>query len=381
MGIAFLLRKPKKIKQEEGPYVPNGKIYGVNIERFVSNSTNKVVYIDDAVDSVPARGNNGDFIFGSWENRYPFNRIKPCLLQNGAVVGYLNKNDYRYYEDGTFSDIIGGNFGDVMIEIPKVYYKFERNILNSDLMVRYSDTKHDDSWVAYAHTDSNGVEKDYIYLGAYLGSGSTLMYSLSGKSPFTAVSASDMELMANRRGDGYDVMGHHQLTLMQILFLVMFKSFDTYNILGQGVQSGGSDTGTANTKGMFYGTTSRTESVKFCGMEDFYGNKFQYIKGIHFNGSSEYTLNGQYVASGTTLSGITLDVFGTNTMGFIPKETGSSSTYAGLYYQADGTTQINRNLQFGLASGSYVNRGAFSYTPEFDPSSRAQNRSARLMYV
>ena len=56
-----------------------------------------------------------------------FNKIKPCLFKNGAVVGYLNPDNFAQFADGTAADITSGNNGDVMIEIPKTGYKISKS--------------------------------------------------------------------------------------------------------------------------------------------------------------------------------------------------------------------------------------------------------------
>ena len=63
----------------------------------------------------------------SWSDKYPFNKIRPCLVKNGAVVGYLNPDNYAQFEDGTAADITSGAAGDVMVEIPIFYYKISHN--------------------------------------------------------------------------------------------------------------------------------------------------------------------------------------------------------------------------------------------------------------
>lgn len=382
MGYGFLLQKPKNIISGETPWEPTGEIYGVDILRFTSNPTNRINYIDDAVDSIPARGNEGNFLYGSWENRFPFNRIRPCLMDNGVVNGYLNKNNFNYFEDGTIADITNGTKGDVMIEIPTVYYKFERKSPTKDLLVRYSDTKHDDTWVAYAHTDANGVVKDNIYISAYEASGSdTIIYSLSGQSPMTAKSADNLRLYGKNRGNGYSIIGHHQITLLQILFLVMFKSNDTYNVLGSGIQTGGKqNTGSANDKGMFYGVSDDKTSIKFMGIEDFYGNTTTVVGDLYLSSSKYIQLDGVDIAYKDTGTGITLDVFGTNMLGFIPTEVGTETSYKGLYYVGWGTSSAGRSMQFGTGSGNYSSGGVFRYTADVLTTGNS-TRASRLVYV
>jgi len=76
------------------------------------------VYTDDVVGFTPARGNNGNFDWGSWEDiiKNEF-KIRPCVLKNlgggnAEVNYYLDYNDYTKKADGSAA-VLDGTDGDV----------------------------------------------------------------------------------------------------------------------------------------------------------------------------------------------------------------------------------------------------------------------------
>lgn len=245
-------------------------VYGVKIDTLNSNPSTALTYIDNAVGFTPASGNNGAFSYGSWEDKFPFNQIRPCLYKDGAVNYYLNPNDYTKKLDGSTSDITTGADGDVMVEFPKVYWKFES--VGTDLFIRYSPYKVDGGYKCLAHTRGS-TEKDKCYISAYLGNDlASKLRSLSGKMPTASKTIGAFRTLAQANGAGYDQMAYYQMLMLQVLFVVMFKNRDSQTALGRGYVDGNSEsiaTGGTNAKGMFYGEATGKQQIKFCGIEDF----------------------------------------------------------------------------------------------------------------
>lgn len=317
-------------------------IYGVSIDTTNSNPATALAYIEGAVGFIPAAGNNGSFSYGSWQDKFPFNQIKPCLYKAGAVNYYLSPTDYTKKADGvTASDITSGTDGDVMVEFPKIYWKFET--IGTDLYIRISDTKIDSTYKCLAHMRGT-TEKDKCYVSAYLGySLSSKLRSLSGKTPTVSQTIGAFRTLAKTNGSNYDQMAYFQLLMLQALFVIMFKNLNSQTALGRGYVDGNSAsiaTGGTNTKGMFYGETTGKLQNKFCGIEDFWGNCYYWIDGLfcdsnrnilltnqNFNDTgSAYTNYGQGATS--DLSGYISGVQGTTEAGFMVKATtGSATTY------------------------------------------------------
>lgn len=322
---------------------PQYKVYGVKIEINNSNPETACTYIEDAVGMNPGWDN--------WKDTELFSKIKPCVLLNGEVKKYLQRDNYNKYEDGTdFTDnyFLGH---DVMVEIPKIGYKLERDDQYQYIYV--TDNPNAEGFCYLAHSKNTEGDCDKIYIGAYLGfvNGSKL-YSITGSSPTAHISLTNSRIYAESRGDGYELLSFYPLTLLQCLYMLIYKNRDSQTALGAGYIgaeyiSGHANTGSTDSNTFCYGSSSDTTHVKFLGIEDFYGNLYQWIDGAFFDSSrniltyyknfegTDNGINYQYTASSgisEDISGYISDIQGTNSSGFVARaKNGSSSTYYADY--------------------------------------------------
>lgn len=271
---------------------PTSSTYGVDIDLNNSDPLTSVTYTDGAVGMARSYMNFSlnVFIDNGWGSKWPFNQIKPCLFKNGAVVKYLDPSNYSKDLDGNNVDITTGTDGDVMIEIPKIYYKISTDSINGILSVKISDTSQT-GYCCYAHT-YKGVEKDKIYVGAYEAAIiSDKLRSLSGQSPTVSTTADAFTTSAHSMGDGYEPFYWHIKTLIQVLFLIRFKSLDSQSALGLGVCNNTAlqNTGTRDQSGLNYGSNT-AYSVKFLGIENVYGNLNKYVAGALYANTGGFSL-------------------------------------------------------------------------------------------
>ena len=369
------------------------EVYGVRIDTTDSNPETCCTYTDNAVGMLPASGNNGAFNGGDWLTRYPFNQIKPCLFKNGAVVGYLNPNNFAQFENGSAADISSGSAGDVMIEIPKFYYKIARNgnylevKISNALMAGFTD-------YAFSY---KGEVKDKFYIGAYLGykdSGGKLR-SLTGKTVTSNITIGAARTAAQANGEGYEQLAFNKLTALQVLYIVMFKNLNSQAALGQGYTNASAyrDTGATDTKGMTYGTNGNStanDTVKFLGIEDFYGNLYQWADGYMTGGGAVKIADGNFndTANGydrsltisiSIMGGNPKDVIGTNEFGFTPKSGGGSTST----YYCDGMFMVTSTGYLPVFGGFRSNAaiaGAFYFYCYFSASSASASIGARLCF-
>lgn len=361
------------------------KIFGVSIDLTNSDPASAVTYTDDAV-GMTAGGS-------AWDSEPIFKDIKPCLLLNGVVQKYLNKNNFAQDEDGNSADITSGSGGDVMIEIPKCGVKIATS--GNTLTIKITDNPNAtaDGFHYYAHTRATEGDCDKLYIGAYVGySSSSKLRSLSGKSPTVDKTIGAFRTLAQANGDGYDQISFYPLTLLQCLFLIRYKNRNSQTALGRGYVDGSvkTNTGATNANGMYYGSTSGTTHVKFAGIEDFWGNIFYFIDGIYsdsnrniltafdnFNDTgSGYTSRGQGATS--NIGNYMSKPQGTTETGFIAKEVNGSSTthfcdYAILY--------ASHLAAFGgyWTNGDYA--GAFRLYVNRSASDSYSYYGGRLMYL
>ena len=386
---------PRGEKGERGEQGPPGvsavEVYGVRIDTTDSNPETACEYTDNAVGMLAAHGNNGAFNGGDWLTRYPFNSIRPCLFKNGAVVGYLNPDNFAQFENGTDADIESGDAGDVMIEIPKFYYKIGRNgnyvevkIANA-LMAGFTD-------YAFSY---KGESKDKFYIGAYLGykDSNNKLRSLTGKTVTGNITIGAARTAAQANGAGYEQLSFNKLTALQVLYVVMFKNLNSQAALGQGYTSASNfrDTGATDEKGMTYGTNtaaSADDTVKFLGIEDFYGNLYQWVDGYVSGNNIVLVADGNFndtgdgyeshARHGSVSYSYIKDVEGDNILAFTPKTGGASTT---TYYADYGHIGNSAYVPaFGGYCGDGAYAGAFRLGCNYSASSAVPYSGARLTF-
>ena len=386
---------PRGEKGERGEQGPPGvsavEVYGVRIDTTDSNPETACEYTDNAVGMLAAHGNNGAFNGGDWLTRYPFNSIRPCLFKNGAVVGYLNPDNFAQFENGTDADIESGDAGDVMIEIPKFYYKIGRNgnyvevkIANA-LMAGFTD-------YAFSY---KGESKDKFYIGAYLGykDSNNKLRSLTGKTVTGNITIGAARTAAQANGAGYEQLSFNKLTALQVLYVVMFKNLNSQAALGQGYTSASNfrDTGATDEKGMTYGTNtaaSADDTVKFLGIEDFYGNLYQWVDGYVSGNNIVLVADGNFndtgdgyeshARHGSVSYSYIKDVEGDNILAFTPKTGGASTT---TYYADYGHIGNSAYVPyFGGYCGNGARAGAFRLSCGYSASSAGPDFGARLTF-
>jgi len=375
-----------------GPVPETYQIYGVRIDNTNSNPETGVIYTDDA------EGMTGGS--STWDTLFPFVNIKPCLLNNpaGTVNYYLNPANYAQKADLSAADITTGADGDVMIEIPKMAYSMKT--IGNYLYVKVTNNPNplnavDEDWCFNAHTRSAFGDKEKLYVGAYLGwtDGSTKLRSLSGKAPTATQTIGTFRARAQANGTGYDQMAFYPLTLLQCLYLIRYKNRDSQTALGRGFVDGNSaatNTGGANTRGMYYGEATGKQQMKFAGIEDFWGNLYYWIDGLFYNATrnmltafasfndtgSGYTDRGQ---GATSDIGNYMSVSqGTSATGFIAKTVaGSDSTYFCDFASLHASRLPAFGGHFANASGA----GAFRLRLALSAADVYSNLGGRLMFL
>lgn len=172
----------------------------------------------------------------------------------------------------------------------------------------------------------------------------------------------------------------------------MQKNLDSQTAIGRGYVDGNSSaltTGSTDKLGMVYGETTGKKSVKVFGIEDFWGNVWEWVDGVgtdssynlqvsteNFNDNrSGYKVINNSISSNT--SGYMSSSLGDVESGFVPREvTGSATTY-----YADSTYLYSDKIaRFGGDWNYASNAGAFCLRVSHAPSAVSASFSARLSF-
>jgi len=323
-------------------------------------------------------------------------RMRRCLLaNNGTVNYYLSAIDSTKKEDGVTASVLTGADGQVMVEIPKFWYRYG-----------YEGTVH--TWEispmplagfkVHPAFLSGATELSFVYVGAYEavlydtsgaaytdgGAGQVkdwtattgdVLSSISGKLAVTNGTRAQFRAVASNRGAGWSQWFRDVEAAIQLLFLTEYASFYSQSVLGAGISavidwsaynayypiaaSGNSNVignASGNTAGSTACATEASKYMSYRGIENWYGHLWKFVDGFNVNNNIPYLCNVIANFADDTASNYTnpADVLGVAVTlhnadgwqatlkkcdrGFLPATVGASGStkITDYYYQAAG---------------------------------------------
>ena len=250
-----------------------GKHYSVIIDFSKSDPGGMISYTDD-VDRAPMSLDWFDIL-----------GLKLCVLKEGKVLYYLNPDNVTKQINGSPADITTlGN--DVMLEVPRMGTNcmwLDSNRLKITITTAPNRAGYD--YRAFSLHKYNDCDK--IYIGRYeaYATGNKL-YSSSGKAPTCYTTLDNFRTYARNRGTGYTDIGSCDNILLQCLYLLIVKNFNSQAVIGRGVADDTNihNTGEANTFGWLNtkstGKTNGKLAICCLGIENFWGNLCVWEDGI-----------------------------------------------------------------------------------------------------
>lgn len=262
--------------------------------------------------------NNTTTLTGDPDTHPVYMGINRC---NVADDGTIN----AYYGDAGYTE--DGSNGQVMVKIPKFYYKVTPdsdggldgvNIRKCTWEI--SDTADDGFALHPAFYDASGNEIDYFLYGAFDGVGqrdsaygtsyntaSDKLSSVAGSSmlPVNNLTRATARTMATNRGVGWYSAGVKQTMAVQMLMAVEY-GFNSQIAIGQGVVSASAATYAGQTTGNVTSGTqdNKTTPVNWRGIENFWGNVWDWIDGLNIDNRTPYFCN-SYTFVDDTATGYT----------------------------------------------------------------------------
>jgi len=338
----------------------------------------------------------------------PWEQMRRCVLNSdGTVNYYLNASDSTLKADDTAADLTGAD-GNVMVEIPKFWFKTVHSGTRREWYVRTSTASGYSIHPAFI---KNGVEVSHRYIGAYDAclwddsagayvSGTNLddmtanidftadkLASVAGVHPLVGITRDEARTLAANNGTGWRQLDFWLVQAIQMLYLVEYGDFNSQSTLGAGntngsylassaVQADSPHTvagasnawGNASTDGTqpSAGAKPGTAYMSYRGIENFFGNVWSWVDGFNILDRQAYVSNTDSDFADDTATnydeiGVTMPNANNyitdiqNVSGaFLPASVGgSSSTYlTDYYYQATGWRVA--------ACGGTANHGAFA---------------------
>lgn len=184
--------------------------------------------------------------------------------------------------------------GDVMVKIPKFWFQRYREGNIEHIRIADKNTAGFTLHPAFNHA---GVEVDYIYVGAYKTSSNNK--SVSGASPTVSQTRATFRNNAKSKGAGWSLWDIAALSAIQMLMLVEFATNNMQSAIGRGYcdkTSGGSaiTVGSCNNVPNLTGRPSGTDGlvdVVWRGIEGLWGNVWEWVDGVNWNGGTYYVCN------------------------------------------------------------------------------------------
>lgn len=234
--------------------------YGVEVSTITIDQTN-----DD-----PATRVSGD-INGS-VIQYIRNNSHRVLAKQTAdgVLTYcrLNDADSTQYYDGTTA-ALDGTQGDVFLKLPEFYYKGTEG---DQVDIMFAKEQVDAEYIRWDPNTLIGVYEAY--------NGSSKMYSRSGVASTGDVSQSTWKTYAAARDTGYQLVDWQMHCVMGCLYYAMYGNTNCQNSIGKGTDTYTRSTGQTDSLGMtdtVAGGNGDSQSINFWGLENWWGNKFEFI--------------------------------------------------------------------------------------------------------
>ena len=202
-----------------------------------------------------------------------------------VTICQLSDNDTtKFYDNLTSSSayIRSINHG-VFVRIPRFWYKATET--STDIWkIVFSNRQQDSTWKEW---DGNDL------IGAYEGvvNGSQLL-SISGEPSTGNVSQIDFKSYARTNGVGYTLVKWKHYCIVGVLYYALYGNTNCQATIGSGANSYTKNTGLTNSLGMNDSSASATGnsgSINFLGLENWWGNKYEFIDDATFNlGGTDY---------------------------------------------------------------------------------------------
>lgn len=209
-----------------------------------------------------------------------------CLAKpqsDGSVsICYLDENNSELYHDGTTAADLSGAQGQWMTDIPEYWFYMDESV--TDKHTLYLSPTEVEGWkhsrrVLVGVTEAVNVD------------GKLWSRKVSGGEQSTSSLTSVVfHNYANAIGDGWDIIDYETHCKIGHLFYAKYLNRDCQTVIGTGESSYTRTIGTTSSLGNNDGTTGT--QISFLGIEDAWGGKYEWMRGIHRNNGTVYIYDG-----------------------------------------------------------------------------------------
>lgn len=267
------------------------KKFGVRWHKTLSSTRLERLYDSVGKTFAPSVGTSAGY--SGFDDEPIFSGVRLCWLNSGIVTAYEGEAGFSRTPAS----------GDIMVEIPRFYYKIEDTSLYRDFIISDQPLSGFNISPRHAPYDGNANGHEKIYRSAYTASAG--YRSVSGAAPHTSVAMDSMRSGCKAKGSGYYAEDFATLWTRNLLYLVEVADWDCQSAIGQGiikgsrVNTGGGDSISGHS-GRADGADGQT-AVKYRHMENIWGNVWINYDGANAQGRKAYIcLDPKKYQNGTT---------------------------------------------------------------------------------
>ena len=352
--------------------------------------------------------------------------MKGCVLNlDGSVNYYLNPTDWAYKADGTTPSVLTGADGDVMVEVPAFYYKYDELYNGFIKRLMISLYKVDETW-SYSPKFYVGAYKGYI--------SSSKLLSVTGQKATVSTSLPNFRTAARAKvsnNTNWNVITYSIRKAIWMLFVTEYATLNSQEDfssqlttdgfhkggLGLGVTQGTvggaynlCTTGYTNAQGNFsigsesFSDGGSNQKCRYRGIENPFGEVWEWTDGVFIENYVAYEIvdKGNFTKLGNssytgdvssecrlignvnqTASGYSIKtILGGSHCDILASDVNTSDTGGATYYR-DGWW-INSGFRGVLFGGSADNgaQAGLAYADAYlAPSGANANIGSRLAYI
>ena len=352
------------------PQPAQAVVYG--IKRLLSSTSPTWIRTDDSENMV------ANATIGGVEGTNDFDTAE--IYKNIITQNYntTTKQVIAEYGDQNFTFSPSDNDIKVMTYIPEFWAKRWRDAEYEYIQVTNQET------TGFTHIPSRRV-------GRYTTSGTSSVPTIkSGQAPLANITLPNLRTVARSLNTDIALMDIWTWNILQILYLVEYASYNSQDKLGRGYVDGNNSalaSGGCDSLGMKSGcvTNDGKHTVIYRGIENFFGNVFQWLDGINFVGRQGYVcIDYTQYASDTTTNYIQLGYVcpsSNNYIGNLGYDSNNSLVMVPSAVGGSDTSGIT-DYYYGYNSGNKVSRvggrwtdsskaGAFASTADSSSNARS----------
>jgi len=269
----------------------NNQVYGVSWSRSdniwwgrIESNMAKMRRLGDSIGKNPGE----DFV-----QCYPWQGIKLCNVSDeGEITAFGGDENFRR----------DGSQGQVMVQLPKFYYKYVYSYEKHELWVAQNPLPGFKIHPAFVR---EGLVKDYLLVGAYLageeGNEVKKLVSYSGVLPVVNQTMNTFRERAQVRGDGWGLVDAFTRSAISLLYFVEMADWDNQDMGSEVVDeiavTGGCDYLNGQSGTAF--DANNGVSVSYRGWENLWGYLSEVIEGLIFDKGLFYSANSDFIEPGS----------------------------------------------------------------------------------